>query len=165
MWTECVPGVNPSIANRNGTTRPSAYAELFPFRSPFCQLHGVVSFAHWSRLTLRASACTTGTESVPPSSAGPPAPKNPPNASSTTRAMTLHGLSNRVRVSFDLKLRSSFDLAGANDLVGVNAARIGAAPSGARRGPYGRARAAGSQVARTLSVATPGCGRFHDDGP
>src|SRR5919201_488190 len=46
------PGVSPSMARRNGTTRSSAYCELFPLRSPFCQVQGLTRLAHWSRLTL-----------------------------------------------------------------------------------------------------------------
>jgi hypothetical protein len=52
MWMLCVsPVVSPSSERRNGTTFPSEYEELLPLRSPFCQLQGVVSLAHWSRLT------------------------------------------------------------------------------------------------------------------
>src|SRR5437762_10257056 len=56
MWRECCEfGARPSIASRNGTTSFSRYSELLPFRSPFCQLQGLVLLAHWSRLTLGAA--------------------------------------------------------------------------------------------------------------
>src|SRR4029450_2275276 len=80
MWTEWVSVVippRPSTAYRNGTTAPSAYDELLPLRSPFCQLHGVVSFAHWSRLTLRPPADGAAL-------AEPPRPTKPENAKPAT---------------------------------------------------------------------------------
>ena len=43
------PVVRPSIASRKGTALPSAYAELLPFRLPFCHdspVGGVFPFAH-----------------------------------------------------------------------------------------------------------------------
>src|SRR5829696_213488 len=53
MWIVCVPADSPWTSSRNGTTSPSAYAELLPFRSPFCHEQFAVRglFAHWSRLT------------------------------------------------------------------------------------------------------------------
>src|SRR5829696_295577 len=53
MRIVCVPAVNPSIARRNGTTPPSGYLALLPFRLPFCQ--AALRLAHWSRLTPTAA--------------------------------------------------------------------------------------------------------------
>src|SRR6266540_2535655 len=90
MWTLWLPAASPSMANRNGTTSPSAYAELLPFRSPFCQAHGVASFAHWSRLTVRLAALAIGTLS--PMKAKRPTPSTLVATSSTVTAIRLHGL-------------------------------------------------------------------------
>src|SRR4029450_9786433 len=97
MWTEWVSVVippRPSTAYRNGTTFPSAYAELLPFRSPFCQLHGVVSLAHWSRLTFRPAALALGAGS--PVRPGPPKPSRLATSTSTATAIRLSGRSERV---------------------------------------------------------------------
>jgi hypothetical protein len=49
IWKVCVdPAVRPLTSHRNGTTWPSPYDELLPFRLPNCHEHvgEAVAFAH-----------------------------------------------------------------------------------------------------------------------